>query len=89
MVTVSGTNVRTLARLKETLAWRTSFLCEGAAEPLTPHCKWCADDSCSHFFFSLGKDKRGWELLYCCPARTRSKDPNGQLWHSTRSHGSS
>ena len=37
-----------------------------------PHC--LADDT-SHCFFSIGKDKRGWEVFYSSPSRSKLKDP--------------
>ena len=72
----SGNVERALSKIKGTLAWRASHVDN---KPLT--CRQCVADPDSHCFFALGPDRRGWELIYACPARGKNKDPDGGLNH--------
>lgn len=74
---------RALGWLQQTLKWRASWLREGADAPAPIHCECCVRDLNSHAFISLGRDKAGWEVVYCCPARSIMKDPETQLRHMT------
>lgn len=77
----NGSADRASLKLLATLEWRASFLSDAGDAPRATHCELCARDPDSHCFFNLGKDARGWELIYCCPARGRVKTPEENLRH--------
>ena len=53
-----------------------------AAAAKRRRCDACEEDPSAHSFFSIGVDKRGWEVLYCCPARARRKEPYSSSEHT-------
>ena len=73
---------RASQKIRRTLAWRASFLGDAIRDAHKPlHCAHCARDPDSHCFLSLGPDRRGWQLLYCCPARGKYKAAEEQMRH--------
>ena len=74
---------KALGSVLSTLKWREAqgFDPDPAAAP--PRCcEYCDKDDTSHCFFSIGQDQRGWEVLYCCPPRSRLKDPASSSAHA-------
>ena len=69
--------------LRATLKWRDAhgFDPDPAAAELRT-CEQCDADPTSHCFFSIGHDKRGWAVLYCCPPRSALKDPASSSLHA-------
>ena len=79
-VTVKGTEirgVRVAAAAKNLLAslkWRHSQQLDVVPPLRTTHCcEGCETNAYNHCFFSLGVDKRGWEVMYACPGRSAVK----------------
>jgi hypothetical protein len=79
----STTVRKTLAAMQATLKWRDTqgFDPDPATAP-PRRCEECEADPHAHCFFSIGLDKRGWEVLYCCPPRSRLKDPRSSSTHA-------
>ena len=69
---------RTTQYLLSTLRWRES---QGFHAELLPACAECVASMSHHCAFGLGRDKRGREVLYSCPGRSRLKDPDSCLRH--------
>ena len=77
-VTLKGTEVKAVRvpsaarNLLATLKWRKSYGLESPGPPLrtTPCCPGCEESAYAHCFFSIGVDKRGWEVFYACPGRS-------------------
>lgn len=68
---------RAYARILNTLKWRA----EKGLEYRPMFCSGCEEDEDNHCFFGLGMDRRGLEVMYCCPGRARVKDPESSLLH--------
>ena len=67
---IKGVSIKKTAKhVTSSMAWRTKV---GAATCMCPD---CGDDPFGHCLFSIGRDKRGWELFYSCPGRSRGKAP--------------
>ena len=89
-VTLKGTEVKAVRvpsaarNLLATLKWRKSYGLESPGPPLrtTPCCPGCEENAYSHCFFSIGVDKRGWEVFYACPGRSHGKNPDALVRHS-------
>ena len=65
--------------LNATLKWRDK---EGLnASPAPRACEKCEKDPYAHCIFSIGRDRRGWEVFYSCPGRSRAKDPTSGIRH--------
>lgn len=60
-------------QLGSTVKWRTD-LCLDADPPSYCSCETCDREPYAHCFFSVGRDKRGWEVTYTSPGRTTAKD---------------
>ena len=68
---VRDANLKTSAEaIAATVRWRADF---GVANLST--CECCDVDPFGHCLFSIGRDRRGWELAYSCAGRTTRKDP--------------
>lgn len=79
----SATVQKTLSALQSTLRWRDSMGFDPDPATAPPRvCEQCAADQDSHCFFSIGHDRRGWEVIYCCPPRSRLKDPASSSMHA-------
>ena len=65
--------------LAATLSWR----CKQGLDVVPPPrvCPHCAANPYAHCFFSIGRDRRGWEVVYSCPGRTSAKDPSSACRH--------
>ena len=71
------------AALQATLKWRgAQGFDPDPADKVPRRCEQCEQDPNSHCFFSIGLDKRGWEVIYCCPPRSRLKDPASSSAHA-------
>jgi len=89
-VTLKGTEVKAVRvpsaarNLLATLKWRKSYGLESPGPPLrtTPCCPGCEENAYSHCFFSIGVDKRGWEVFYACPGRSHGKNPDALVRHT-------
>lgn len=64
------------AMIEETLAWRSKHI-DGV--PLS--CPSCVANKDAHCFFPIGKDSRGWMLIYSCAARAIDKKPESSIVH--------
>jgi len=65
------------AMLLESLEWRAR-----AVAPLHHRgCSVCASKPHAHSFYPIGRDRRGWELIYSCAARAASKEVCGSMDH--------
>lgn len=62
--------------LRSSLHWRAHNV-----DSLGPVCHACKADPTSHCFFSIGKDRRGWDLLYSSPGKAASKDVMSSVAH--------
>ena len=64
------------------LRWRAEN-CLNTTPPLreTHCCEGCEANACAHCFFSVGRDRRGWECLYLCPGRSGIKEPSSVIRH--------
>ena len=75
-ITVKGSEVRDVnikaasEAIAATVRWRAEF---GASELRS--CECCDKDPFAHCLFSIGTDRRGWEVAYSCAGRTTKKDP--------------
>ena len=89
-VTLKGTEVKAVRvpsaarNLLATLKWRKSYGLESPGPPLrtTPCCPGCEESAYAHCFFSIGVDKRGWEVFYACPGRSHGKNPESLVRHT-------
>ena len=81
-VSVKGTEIKGVSlraagdSLAATVRWRADF----GADTLRS-CACCDADPFAHCFFSVGLDRRGWEVAYCCAGRTTKKDATSITRH--------
>ena len=68
--------------LEKTLVWRAEQGLD-VSPPIreTNCCEGCETNPYAHCFFSIGRDQRGWEVLYMCPGRSADKDPSSLTRH--------
>eukprot|EP00930_Biecheleria_cincta_P099285 TRINITY_DN9091_c0_g1_i1.p1 TRINITY_DN9091_c0_g1~~TRINITY_DN9091_c0_g1_i1.p1 ORF type:complete len:366 (+),score=48.75 TRINITY_DN9091_c0_g1_i1:63-1160(+) len=62
-----------LAKLQETLAWRSDVVYSAKQRSNLPVCSACEHDAHSHCFHRLGEDVHGRHVTYACPARATNK----------------
>ena len=67
-------------QLATTMRWRAELSLD-AVPPSCCSCPTCDVDPYGHCLFSIGIDRRGWELAYSSPGRTTAKD-----FRSTEKH---
>ena len=74
---------RAYSALQDTLKWRAAQGFDPDPISKQPRCcEQCDADPMAHCFFSIGHDQRGWEVIYCCPPRSRLKDPLSSSTHA-------
>jgi len=80
---VKQVNVADAAKaLVSSLKWRHENGLDVSPPIRDTHCcKGCEQSAFAHCFFSVGRDKRGWECLYLCPGRSEIKDPASIVRH--------
>mmetsp|Transcript_10161 Transcript_10161/g.26373 ORF Transcript_10161/g.26373 Transcript_10161/m.26373 type:complete len:304 (-) Transcript_10161:334-1245(-) len=64
------------AMLEGTLKWRSEHI-DGVALS----CPSCVANKDAHCFFPIGKDSRGWMVIYSCAARAIDKKPETSIVH--------
>ena len=62
--------------LAATMKWRKDYGADNIKS-----CKHCDVDPFAHCFFSIGRDRRGWEVSYACSGRARNKDHTSIAHH--------
>ena len=68
--------------LGATIHWRHEHGFDSSPHVRETHCcDGCEADAFGHCLFSIGVDRRGWEVVYSCPGRSRIKEPSSLVRH--------